>query len=928
MTKHILGSANLLAKKKTLLSVLLGSAIALAGCGGGGGTATATSIAGSLGAVDSSTLTSFGVDAGGNDGGIGSGDSGADGSAGEGGPINNGTVIITDASSTPKTLRVKTNATGYYIAKVTGFTAPLVVKIVSQSGKIYYSLREDAIAPGTIATVNITPLTDKVASLVAGTASLSTLTPADITAAKVASAKATVLATFSGALSAAGVTNTTAFDPIKTPFKPDGTGYDKVLDQVRHETNASGGTDLYPKTVAYAVDGTVASTPLTPSAPLALVVGGKELNFARLDSLRSRLNACFAQAEAARSYTTAGNACAGLAHPSFKSAGRDFVETVVQMSGRKDRNRVLEAADVMTGAQFDAPELLLLESSVSAASATSATVADLDSAIIELRWYQPANASYRSTAFLMRRFDNFNAAAAPAVQRSAIANADGTSSDWWFYGGQSNYSFGISPRMSRHTNLNPSTNGVTGTLAAPASPSIDTSSLGLFVGTQKFNTSTRAWEGNGVAYAKVKGPGLPISGVVISRIDSATSTGACIIPDDMNFAPNGAPIPTEALYMGYYSSNGLAPGGLVAVSRITTPSSYGGIFSSNSIEAAVAVGQTRTVGITVTAPSSSAETASFVLTLPNGSTVSKIVLVAPGSQVAPVASAPPPPPPAPVPPAPGSVAPVSVAPDSLGNVLVSFPQSTSTLGVVSFPATVSFSGGAVYTLTASLSPFTGSITNQFHLGRALPSGADYPYPSTVGVQFGPNNALAATDYSLIKPWSRYTIELYSVSGALVSTETDRIVTQPRRPQYLGTAPLHNLSANHAALTPVQAPAASFAMQWANNPAAPTPYQAGTFSFLFNTVSAPNSIRRNASALLKRPALSTSGDSAKTFTAADVSSFTGCRVPAGTSLVFDQHDSGRKLNAGPDSTEAVTYRNVFLQTSINRVRIRQTVGWDN
>ena len=895
-----------------LLSILLGSAIALAGCGGGGGSSTptatgpttaitSTSIAGSLGNVDPTTLASFGVDAGGNDGGVGSGDSGADGSAGEGGPINNGTVIITDASSTPKTLRVKTNASGYYFAKVTGFTAPLVVKIVSQSGKIYYSLREDPIAPGSVATINITPLTDKVASLVAGTASVSAITHADITAAKVASAKATVVATFSSALTAAGVTNTTAFDPIKTPFKADGTGYDKVLDQVRHETNASGATDLYPKTVAYAADGTVASTPLSPSAPLALVVGGKELNFTRLDSLRKQLNACFAQAEAARSYTTAGNACAGLAHPNFKSAGRDFVETVVQMSGRKDRNRVYEPADVMTGAQFDAPELLLLESSVSAASATSATTADLDNAIIELRWYQPANASYRSTAFLMRRFDNFNAAAAPAVQRSAVANADGTSSDWWFYGGQSNYSFSISPRMSRYTNINPSTNVVTGTLTAPASPSVDISSLGLFVGTQKFNTTTRAWEDNGVAYAKVKGPGLPVSGVVISRIASATVTGACIFPDDMNFNASGAAIPTEALYMGFYSSAGIVPNSGVSYTATASPLSYTTTFFTSAADAAIAVGQTRTVSFSQTSRLTIPETTTYVLTLPNGTQVTKVALLAPFNAATP-----------------GT------------NVVINFPQNSSTLGITQFPTAVFAPAGTEFPAIFVAGLFTGITTNQFNLGRALPSGTDLPFPapSTVGLQFGPNNALTPTNYSLIKPWTRYSIELYSASGTLISVETDRLIAQAQPPQSLIKAPLHDLSANHAALTPSQAAATSFAMQWTNNPAAPTPFQAGTFSLLFNTPAVPDSIRRLASGYLKRPALSTSGVSAKTFTAADVSSFTGCRVPAGTSLVFDQHESGRRVNLTSGNTEAVTYRNVFLQTSINRVRIRQTGEWAN
>jgi hypothetical protein len=895
---------------KTLFSILLGGAIALAGCGGGGGGSTATgtgsttaitstSIAGSLGNVDPATLTSFAVDAGGNDGGIGSGDSGADGSAGEGGPINNGTVIITDSSSTPKTLRVKTNANGYYFAKVTGFTAPLVVKIVSQSGKIYYSLREDTIAPGSVATINITPLTDKVASLVAGTASVSALTPADITAAKVASAKATVVATFSSALSAAGVTNTTAFDPIKTPFKADGTGYDKVLDQVRHETNASGATDLYPKTVAYAADGTVASTPLSPSAPLALVVGGKELNFARLDSLRKQLNACFAQAEAARSYTTVGNACAGLAHPNFKSAGRDFVETVVQMSGRKDRNRVLEAADVMTGAQFDAPELLLLESSVSAASAASATTADLDSAIIELRWYQPANASYRSSAFTMRRFDNFNAAAAPAVQRSAVANADGTSSDWWFYGGQSNYSFSVSPRLQRYVNLNPATNveNTTGTLAAPASGSQDISRLGLSVGTQKFNTATRAWEEAGVAYAKIKGPGLPITGVVLSRIDSATSTGACISSLNSSYDAAGAVLPTQATYLGFYSSLGVLPNSTITGTFVySTFTSTISVFDFTSANATV--GATRSF----TFPSwssgrQSPTTMTLAITIPGGSIASTTIVL---------------------PPIPATT-----------SFSVPFVQTAASFGVTSFTAIVTNAAGGLFTNTVTTSAFASSTSNNYDLGRSWPSGVNYPYTpdSALGYQFGSSRALNPTDYSAIKPWSRYTIELYGSAGNLLSTETDRIVTQPLPSQYLRSAPLHDLSPSHGILTASKPSATSLTMQWNNNPAAPTPNESGFFNNYYNQPDAPSSVRRAPSQRLKRAQLSTAGITSSTFAAADVSQFTGCRLPAPNTLVSERLDAARVLDASNNIT-SYTLRNVYIHTLINRVRITQTTEWAN
>jgi hypothetical protein len=910
----------------------------VAACGGGGNSGNAVvtaenpsttnfTIAGSLGPVDTTTLASFTLN-GTTTVPYTATDSGVDGTAAEGGPINNGTVIITDASATPQTLRVKTNAKGYYFAKVTGFTAPLVVKIVSQSGKLYHSFSDGAIGAGSVNTVNITPVTDKIASLVMGTASVATITPANITPASVTKAKAQVKTIFTPTYLAAGVRGKISFaeklnalyptsyagtvinfDPITTPFVADGTGYDKVLDQIRHETNADGTTDLFAKTISYAADGTVVSMPLSASDTLTLT-SGKELNFARLDSLRSQLTACFAQAEAARDYIAAGNACAGLAHPGFKSAGRDFTETVVQMSGRKDRNRVLEAADVMTGASFDAPELLLLENA-------AGTGTDLDKAVIELRWYQPANQSYRTSAFTMRRFDGFTAAGA---QRSAIANTDGTSSDWWIYGGQSDYSYGITPRMTRYTNLNAATNVVTGTLTAPASPSMDTSSLGLFVGTQKFNTTTRAWEDSGVAFAKVTGPGLPVSGVVLSRIASSAANGSCIASDDVAYDAASAPINSEATYLGYYSSTGIAPGPRLNTFVYATTTNIFNAYSffnpgnpgipgmipptpPSGDDPNVSVGTTRTILGNAYGPFGTRAniTTTIALAIPGGASVTATVQTYGYT-------------------------------DSMRQITttysIPFVQTAGSVGVSSFYGNITYAGGDTYTSPVTYPLLTGSTTNRFHLGRALPSGVDQAFSTTTSA-YGVNNASATIDYSLIKPWSRYTIALYSTTGVLLSTETDRIVAQARPPQSLQTTPMHDLSPSHAALSPSQTASPTLDVQWTNNSAAPTPYQTGLFSSFFDsaTTAATGTVRRSSSSYLKRQQLSTSGPTARTFAAADVASFTGCRVPTGNTSVVEKLDNARALTA-TNGLATFNNRSVFLNTYVNRVRITQSTEWAN
>ncbi len=258
---------------------------------------------------------------------------------------------------------------------------------------------------------------------------------------------------------------------------------------------------------------------------------------------------------------------------------------------------------------------------------------------------------------------------------------------------------------------------------------------------------------------------------------------------------------------------------------------------------------------------------------------------------------------------------------------IPFIQNLATVGVTTFTGTITSSGGDTYSYTTTYPLLTGNTSNRFNLGRSLPTGSDLPFSTTTSV-YGVNNFVGTTDYSLIKPWSRYTIALYSATGVLLSTETDRIVAQPRPPQSLQTTPMHDLGPSHAALTPSQTASPTLDVQWTNNSAAPTPYQVGLFSSLFDSLTTTSgTVRRSSSSYLKRQQLSTSGPTAKTFAAADVASFTGCRVPTGNTSVVEKLDGARTLNA-TNGTTAATGRYVFLNTYVNRVRITQTAEWAN
>ena len=217
-----------------LLSLVFG----LVSCGGGSGGAST----GSSGIVDS-----FGraVDSG--DGsGVGVGDAGADGTAGEGSPIVGATITIVDAAG--KSVSATTDAQGYYRAKVTGFAPPLVLTATKKTGE---KLRSFTLAPlktnGFVA-ANVSSVTDKIASdvaVAAGKSGAADLTPQIVAGntTAVASAKAGVQAVLSAVIAASGIA-ITGYDPINTPFMADHTGYDKVLDNTRISTTSTGATQL------------------------------------------------------------------------------------------------------------------------------------------------------------------------------------------------------------------------------------------------------------------------------------------------------------------------------------------------------------------------------------------------------------------------------------------------------------------------------------------------------------------------------------------------------------------------------------------------------------------------------------------------------------------------------------------------------------
>jgi hypothetical protein len=373
----------------------------------------------------------------------------------------------------------------------------------------------------------------------------------------------------------------------------------------------------------------------------------------------------------------------------------------------------------------------------------------------------------------------------------------------------------------------------------------------------------------------------------------------CISPDDLKHSTSSIPSTSETTYLGYYSSTGVLPGS--TVSSTFTYTAFSATPSFSEFSTATAIGGTRTFNFS---PFSGGRQASATTT---------INITIPGGPIATTTVQ--------VPAAPGTI-----------SFSIPFVQTSASFGVSSFTGTQFTSAGGTGSSVQTRSMLSASATNEFNLGRSAPDGSALSF-SAGNATFGNNNNLTAVDFNAIKPWSRYTFQLYNAAGALISTETDRLSVQPRPSQALRTMPLHDMSPSHAMLTPAQAAAASLDFKWTNNIAAPTPYQVFLNSNLYDgsTITPSGTVRRNSASLLKRQQLSTSGEAVKNFAAAGISQFTGCRVPSGNASVAERLDTARTINTvNPTVSNPIIYtnRSVRMYTSINRTRVGQTTAWEN
>lgn len=210
---------------------LLWSSLALVACGGGGGgSSTSTPMVDSYGVTQSSSF----------DGGVSSA-AGINGAAADGTVLANAPITITDSAG--HSVSATTNSNGIYHARIDGFVPPLVGVVTKPDGSRWFSPGTSAPVARSFIVLNLTGLTDKLASDVvsaAGQSGSSRLTPTLLAAnsTALAQAKANLNSNLSSQITAAGL-STSTFDPVSTLLTNTNTGYDQLLNGLAISNTAS-----------------------------------------------------------------------------------------------------------------------------------------------------------------------------------------------------------------------------------------------------------------------------------------------------------------------------------------------------------------------------------------------------------------------------------------------------------------------------------------------------------------------------------------------------------------------------------------------------------------------------------------------------------------------------------------------------------------
>jgi hypothetical protein len=423
------------------------------------------------------------------------------GTAAVGAALANAQVSVTDsakASVCTEATIVTSGVGSFTCTVVAGKTAPFLVVVTDPSGAYapMVSIVGSTPASGTPLVVNATPLTTAIVSQLApnGDALALVADPSLMNVNTLNAVRANVLAQLGPTLTALGAP--AGYDPFSTPITAAtgaqaGNTADKVIETLKF-ASVNGVTTVATidnPTGAVALAGATTSNPAPLPAPSATVVSLSDA----LRLLSNALTTCFALPVSQRVLsvdTTIPASQGGPAVTSVAAACQDITRTGYRHNGFIDGQAfygLLNDAS-MVGAKFNPPEIMRF--------IDDTTAADADRAVLNLR-FTDANGVAGNVITVGQKFPGTSTTARPT--------------DWWLYGNQQPADTSIQAFVRRSEQLAPNP----GTAPfANAGASRYESGLNIFINKDGPGST-------GLRAARVKGPGLPPAGVVMTRLDAA-----------------------------------------------------------------------------------------------------------------------------------------------------------------------------------------------------------------------------------------------------------------------------------------------------------------------------------------------------------------------------------------------------------------------
>lgn len=483
-------------KTRTGFALALVAAAALSACGGGG--SSAVDPLAPAGATElEKVAVLYGIDASGI-GGDGSGDGGAAGAAGDGAPLKRAVVTLTDAKGNQVTGQTDDNGKFLLKYKTANFTAPLVLRVIDAGGNILSSVTDESAATGKAIRASINPLTDKITSdvipaSVSGTDK--TFNGASVDTTKLVKAKADLLTSINAALGTAGIADAKNFDAVKSVYGYDGKGVDAIIESISHARDAStGATQLRAKLVGLSTnaDGTVAPTLITAGTPLPTTAvalsTSPALTFDKMNAWVTEVNRCLALPKVQRQADVNCDSNASgsrFTSPDFKQNSKDFEADFSTLLSEADKSAV-------QGSTLRNASILFLT------RATGSTVDDR--AVVEVTIRQPRTGPLAGnitepieyTKILVFKRDD-------TLTRAAAGN-------WILHGNQKSFNWSMQPRNTAVQQLN----------AASTLVSHVRSGIEMTFSTTAYDATSQTYKASDVYAVRIKGPGLPTAGIVLT----------------------------------------------------------------------------------------------------------------------------------------------------------------------------------------------------------------------------------------------------------------------------------------------------------------------------------------------------------------------------------------------------------------------------